>query len=56
MDHDHFVVRQNILRYRELLKITRDEHDRKTLTELLADEEAKLARLSPEHPPRKSGA
>jgi hypothetical protein len=39
---DPWTIRANIRRFRELLKDEKDEHERRTLEELLAGEESKL--------------
>ena len=41
MDMDRFVTEQNIARYRELASGTLSESERRTLLQLLAEEEAK---------------
>jgi len=42
-----FVSRRNIDRYRQLLDVTTDEAQRKTLTDLLAEEQARQEVASP---------
>lgn len=45
---EHFVRRQNIEHFREMLKITIDPERRRTLEKLLLEEEAKLKKLEEE--------
>jgi hypothetical protein len=45
---DKFVARANIEHFRRKLAIETDEAKRQVLARLLAEEEAKLARLDPE--------
>ena len=46
-----FIARENIKRFREMLADTTDEQKRETLSQLLSDEEARLARLDGESKP-----
>ena len=39
MSRDNFITQQNIEHYRQLLKTTKDEIERKMILELLAEEE-----------------
>ena len=39
MSRDNFITHQNIERYRQLLKTTKDEIERKMILKLLAEEE-----------------
>jgi len=41
---EEFVIRQNILHFRQLLSTAQDEEQRRRVQQLLAEEEAKLAR------------
>ncbi len=43
------IIELNIRHYRELLKTERDLSKRRTIEQLLAEEEAKLAKLSSEN-------
>jgi hypothetical protein len=47
-----FVIRRNIDRYRQLLKVETDEVRRRMVVQLLAEEEAKLAEYIANQPPK----
>jgi hypothetical protein len=40
---EEFLARQNVLHYRQMLESAKDDVQRRTLLQLLAEEEAKLA-------------
>jgi hypothetical protein len=52
MELEDFLSEQNIARYRKLLDSSTDETERRTIIELLVEEEAKL---NGEHQPSKFG-
>ncbi len=51
---DSLVARQNIERYRQMLKITPDPARRRLIEKLLLEEEAKLEKYEEDHKRRRS--
>ena len=52
-DMDRFIARANITHLRDKLALEQDETQRQTLMRLLAEEEAKLAKLEKDQPKEK---
>jgi hypothetical protein len=52
-DMERFIARANIAHLQDKLAVEQDERQRQTLMRLLADEEAKLAKLEKEQPKEK---